>query len=192
MQHVCGQIIAALTEVPAGDRGDLYVVGVELATESPDERRVTATVAWNTRRHLEQRQGASSAQTRSRWEWSRFGFVEPEARVIAGSANDPMGAQLRRAWLEELGLWYADEMSDFAVTDEDPQIWDRFVSLTVDVVRHLHKAGELRSVVGHDVPVLLDAIYVNEDRQIQLNRMANPAVFHERLDRWAAKGLLDP
>jgi hypothetical protein len=73
------------------------------------------------------------------------------------------------------------------VTDQDPLIWEKFLSLVVGVVRELHE-GHLERVVGHEIPVLLDGMYFDRLAQIALNREANPSVFHERLDSWAAAG----
>jgi hypothetical protein len=95
------------------------------------------------------------------------------------------------AWLEEVGPWYADELRDLAVTDQDPEIWGRFLSLVVDLVRDLPASEELAGIIGHSVPVLLDASALDEAERTELNRSANRTAFHDDLDRWSAKGLLD-
>jgi hypothetical protein len=87
--------------VPIDDRSELYVVGLWLAPEMPDERRV--------------RSG------RSAFDWCVGNFVQPAAVVIADTATDPPGAVLCRRWSESEGLWYPDDGSDLAVTEEDPR-----------------------------------------------------------------------
>lgn len=81
-------------------------------------------------------------------------YVEPAAADVRSAESDPHGAILRHAWIEELGLWYDDDRADSAVTQEDPEIWDAFIALIVDVVRELHDSGRLR------VPLLIDAEYL--------------------------------
>jgi hypothetical protein len=61
----------------------VYVLALELVVEEPDNRRVTATAAWNTKTHLCAAQGRAAEVVRPHYEWSRFGFIRPEAAVIA-------------------------------------------------------------------------------------------------------------
>ena len=190
-RHLHVQMTRALRAIPKDARDDVYVVSLGLEPEVPDERRVIATLGWNTVTYLRERQASVGPGARRSCEWSRYGFVQPSAAVIADSKADPTGSDLRYAWLQELGLWYPDQLADVAVTEWDPEIWDRFVALVVNLVSALHKSGELGDIVGHSVPVLLDAPILDEEEGTELNRSANPSEFYDDLDRWSARGLLD-
>jgi hypothetical protein len=99
-RHLRHEVIRALRAIPQGDRADVYVIAIGLETEFPDERCVTAHVAWNTRAHLRARQAGLGPREQRGREWSRFGFAAPDAALIADTAGDPAGAQLlgRRTW----------------------------------------------------------------------------------------------
>ena len=184
-RHIENRLADAVLRVPIDVREELYVVGLWLAPELRDERRVTATMGWNTISDLRRR--AAGDPGAALFEWSVGNFVQPTAAVVADTLTDPPGAELRRRWLESEGLWYPDDRGDLAVTEEDPEIWDQFLALMVDIVRDWHASGELSRAVGRDVPVFLDAMGEDEDAIRELNRAANPPSLHALVDRWSTK-----
>ena len=54
----------------------------------------------------------------------------------------------------------------------------------VAAAQALHEEGLLEHIIGHDVPVLIDAELGNDRSMRELNRLANPKAFHARTDRW--------
>lgn len=188
VQHLQGSIVATIGAISRTERDGVYVIFLDLGVEDEDTRRVTLTVAWNTTRHLRAQQRLVEADQRRACEWVRYVFAEPEARVVGSTPED---VALRTAWLREAGLDYDDEHRALAVTSQDERIWDTFLASVVEIVRGLHADGSIARSLGHDVPVLLDAVHEDEEYVQELNRSANPHVFHVELDRWSARGYAD-
>lgn len=179
-----------LAAIPKAALPDVYVVSLMAYAADDDGRRPAATLAWNTWSHLKAEQAEASARLPVAsaidvsWilEWSYREFVEPEAGVIAVENRDLRGIELRRAWIEELGLWYEDDYADFALDEQDVDIRQQFLALIVGLVRDLHSRGRLR------VPFLIDVEYALDEERRALNRAANPAPLHAQLDRWSVRG----
>lgn len=188
MRHLRDAIVETIAGIPAEQRDDVYVIHLTLESPDDDNRRVIATVAWNTNQHLRAKQARAAANRPMRFEWFSLSFAEHRARVIGETDED---VELRTQWLKEAGLWYEDEHQDLAVTDQEPDIWDGFVSTIVDIAQALHADGTFERLLGRDVPVLLDTDLDDEDGLRVLNRRANPARFHPQLDRWSQRGLAD-
>jgi hypothetical protein len=186
--HLLRQTVAALESIPRADRWDVYVVSLLLATERNDNRRVIAVVSWNTARHLaHRRRDVHDEHLAFVCEISPYEFAGREAAIVGSAEHDPDGDRLRRAWLEDRGLWYADVDAGRAVIEKDPRIWNEFLEIVIDVARMLHHEGYLDRLLGGDRPVLIDAELEDDEDMRALNRLANPAGFHWALDQWATR-----
>ncbi len=122
-------------------------------------------------------------------EYLASSFAGRDAAIVFSDDYDPAGAELRFAWLDSLGLWYDDDRVDEAVDEEDPEIWEATLQAVVAAAQALHEEGLLEHIIGHDVPVLIDAELGNDRSMRELNRLANPKAFHARTDRWTARGV---
>jgi len=106
MRHLRTAIVETIAAIPAAQRDDVYAIHLTLESEDEDNRRVIATVAWNTVRHLRAKEARAAADQRLRFEWFPYSFAEPRARVIGATDED---VELRTQWLLEAGLWCEDE-----------------------------------------------------------------------------------
>jgi hypothetical protein len=170
----------ALEAVPAGDRTDVIAVQLDLRDEHEDSRRSEVVVAWNTEGHLRDMQRRSSKEHREDCEFNRLTWACPEADRVGG---DELGSRLLTGWLVERGLWY-DGDSDW---DVDLAIGDALFEVVVEAVSELHARGRLRQVLDHDIPVFVTGVDSSAEYLEDINQRANPARFHELLDRWSAK-----
>ena len=93
---------------------------------------------------------------------------------------------MRKAWIEDLGLWYSDEEEarDFEATlRRGNAITDEFVALVVAVVQSLHASGAIERAFGRPVPALIHDLEYREE-VADVNRSANPPGLVAEFDTW--------
>lgn len=87
--------------------------------------------------------------------------------IMCSPEEDTQGAAVRDAWSREAGVWYDHGADDpTLVWDEDKGDWtggltEAFASEVAHGVAELRRSGELRIVLGCDVPV-----FVHEGRDV--------------------------
>ena len=125
-QHHVWRTVEGLpyTVLPVDGR-EITSVCLRLGSSGADRRVLTVAVVWNE------------------------GQI---AGVIGDPMDDPDGAELCRAWLDELGLWYADDAPDAAAKTADLAIRDAFHRLAVRVARGIRRSTR------ESPPVLVDGV----------------------------------
>lgn len=165
-------ILNALRRIPEDVRADIYVVSLYVYDEEDDPRRPTVTVGYNT---VEQwKATAAQAWSSEEAKWNYAFWLQNELACF-GETGSPSQRWVS-AWIKGLGLWYSD-----AEEDADPdrtgelawQITSRFVDACCEVVRRLHSSGDLKTIFGHALPVLVHELEY-DDEIAEQNEAANP------------------
>jgi hypothetical protein len=183
-RHLLQGTVDVLDGVSPDIRDDVYVVHLMIWPEDNDMRNIVVDVAWNTRQHLRRQQEEPGAHA-FLCEIDPYGFVEPSAVRLGSEAGDGTGADLRRKWLEEAGLWYVEPRAHFI--NDGLNVWDHMLEIVVGLAQALHEGGHFARIFGHDVPVLINAELGDEELLRQINRDANPDKFFPLLDRWTSR-----
>lgn len=194
--HVREKLLAAIGEVPREDVPDLYVISLWLEDQEDDPRRPVVRVGYNTERKVVA--STPSATTPRKPEPSDAFTFDFRATDIASDAAearwnfafwlqnclvpifdetaDADGQRLLERWAKEAGLWYSDEDEAHdlnAAVARGQRLTNTLVNVLVDVVRDLHRGGELARSLGRPVPVLIHELEYYEEIARQ-NEAANP------------------
>jgi len=192
-RHVFDEICRAVEQVTPDAAADVYVVSLLVYDEEDDPRLPTVTVGYNTEARA--RECTPSRGEAPKWpvasdageaRWNFAFWLQNELAVVADSEQDPDGAQLRRTWIEGLGLWYSDEEeeADFeGVGERAGRITEEFVALAVRVVERLHATGVVERAFGRPIPVLIHELEYYEEIAEQ-NGRANPPALVADFTRW--------
>jgi hypothetical protein len=131
------------------------------------------TVGFNTESDVAHETGAySTDEDEARWNYACW--RQNELAVVCGSASDPAGARLREEWARAHGLWYELEPGEQAIFNERGEPLTRaFVELLVEVVRRLHREGDVERTFGRAIPVLIHELEYYDEIATQ-NLAANP------------------
>jgi hypothetical protein len=133
--HVAARVEQVLCDVPASARKDVYIVSAWLGED------LTASIGWNTSRHVRARR---AGDTRFAWgvlEWSRWEFECPSASVLCDPLEDPLGFALCCRWLAQ------------AEPDDEHAA---FRSLIDDVMHDMHRDGRIAAALGHAVALIVE------------------------------------
>ena len=129
------------------------MVSLLVYDEDDDPLMPTVTVSYNT-----ETQVRTFDEDEARWNYAFW--LHEELALVADSAEDPDGAELRDAWI-------ADGARAEQVTED-------FVDLVVRVVQRLHEEGVIERVFERPIPVLVHELEYYEEIAEQ-NERANPA-----------------
>jgi hypothetical protein len=131
--HVAVCVEHVLRAVPASAREDVYIVSAWLGED------LTASIGWNTSRHVRARRAGGSRFAWGVLEWSRWEFECPSACVVCSPCEDPLGFALCRAWR--------------AQTEDAPAA---FRALIDGVIHDMHRDGRIAAALGHAVALIVE------------------------------------
>jgi hypothetical protein len=174
-------VVQALDAIPGDEREGIYVVSLLVYDEDDDPRLPTVTIGFNTEADVAK--STSTDEHEARWNYAFW--RQNELAIICDSGTDSLGANLRDQWAKQEGLSY--ELAD----GEDPLFNERgeplteaFVQLLVDMVRRLHRDGDIERTFGRSIPVLIHELEYYEQIASQ-NLAANPpGIVPDDFVRW--------
>ena len=134
-EHVAACVEQVLRAVPASARKDVYIVSAWLGED------LTASIGWNTSRHVRARRPFDSRFAWGVLEWSRWEFECPSACVVCDPVEDPLGFALCDRWRASVGP--GDERAAFR-------------SLIDGVLHDMHRDGRIAAALGHAVALIVD------------------------------------
>jgi hypothetical protein len=167
-------VARALNEVDAEDARDAYALSFWVLDEEDDARLTTFVVGFNTETRVREQSPHASDEAEARWNfafWLQNEFVavardwEPRA--------DSEGVALRKQWIEELGLWYADDDESEESLRLAAELYDQFFELAARVVRRLHDSGAVERAFRRPLPVVIHDLE-HDDSTADASRAANP------------------
>jgi len=130
--------------------------------------------------------GPDPASDESEARWNYAFFLQTEVAIVGDPARDPAGARLVEAWAKDQGYWYSDEEEDAdfdATVERAERLTEAFVALTVKAVKQLHEQGDVRSVFGRTLPLLIHELEYYDEIADQ-NVAANPPGAADDFARW--------
>jgi hypothetical protein len=133
--HVAACVEQVLQDVPASARKDVYIVSAWLGED------LTASIGWNTSRHVRARRPLHSRFAWGVLEWSRWEFECPSASVVCDPLEDPLGFALCCHWLAQ------------AEPDDEHA---SFRALIDDVMHDMHRDGRIAAALGHAVALIVE------------------------------------
>ncbi|WP_164494578.1 hypothetical protein, partial [Streptomyces sp. ADI92-24] len=181
---------SALASIPAAEAQDIYVVSFFIDNEADDPRQPTLTIGYNTEAQFRHTIADASDEAEARWNYAFW--LQNELTVIADLTRDPEGAAARHQWISELGLWYDHEPTQ-------PDDWMKTIGPTaalieanfnqtcVQLARHLHDDGVIKSALGKQVPVVLHELEYYEGIA-RRTEAANPSGLADDFTAWVHNG----
>lgn len=192
-EHMRAKILGALETIPADDRAHVYVVSLYVSDIDDDPRRPTIQVGYNTEHQVaactpaegrKPKWPVASDAAEARWNYAFW--LQNSLTVIGDEDTDRVGADAREAWAKQRGFWYSDkeEEHDLAAALEkaEPMTYE-FVAMAVEVVRDLHRTGEVVRLFGRAVPLLIHELEYY-DQIAEQNESANPPDLVADFSRW--------
>lgn len=185
--HLHERSLAALSSLTHEHRRDTYVVSFLLGEEDGDGRRLTMTVGTNTEARValalkatpasEGRRarrvdgmGVPSSADEARWNFAFW--LQDELVVCCDRDVDPVGADLRDAWVRDAGWWY----DDWEAPEADRlclAIGLVFNERCATVARRLHGDGDVERLFGRPVPIVVHEVE-HDHHLVERNLAANP------------------
>lgn len=178
--HIHERVLAALDAIPAEERPDIYVVSLFVYDRDDDPRKPTVTVGFNTETQVTANLPVEADFTRassdSEARWNFAFWLQNQLVVVCDEEGDPLGAQLRDAWIRDSGLWFdLDDPDAQPMFDERGEpITATFVALLVELIKRLHGDGEVERIFGRPIPVIIHELEYY-DQIADQNLEANPA-----------------
>jgi hypothetical protein len=192
-EHAFRLVAEALDGVDAAEARNVYALSLLPWPEDDDPRRNVITLGFNTEARvaaaLAGATGAGVVPTdalEARWNyafWLRNSLVE-----IGRAGADDVGAELRTAWMQSLGLWYSDQEAEAdleAAMERAASFGDHFWELTVRLAQELFSAGVVERALGRVVPILVHEFEYHADIA-EYTRAANPPGLADGFLRWIA------
>jgi hypothetical protein len=177
-------VARALNSVAPDDARDVYAVSLWVNDEEDDARRTTFVVGFNTEARVREVTPQAWDEEEARWNFAHW--LQNELVVVAGGyegSEDAEGLALRRRWIEELGLWYADDGESDESYRKGGEIYDQFFALAVRLVKRLHDSGVVERAFGRPLPVVIHELEYC-DEITEYNRAANAPELIEDFLRW--------
>lgn len=133
------------------DRGDVYVLVLQLFCEQDDGRRPVLELRWNTEAHHATQPPSSNPGRAARQRWN-YGFFVAERPVEIGLGGD----DLRRDWVAALGGGYSDaQRDDDLAIEADIATYHAAIDAMIAMVRDAHSSGLIEQTFGPPIPVLI-------------------------------------
>ena len=191
---------------------DVYALGFLISLEDQDLRLPTVGLVYNTSRQWEEStagvlskftDGTSAERLEgireeTKWHfdyWLQHGlWIRDELTVVAksryGTRLDPVGASLRRTWIDGLNLWYTDEEED-ADLDRTIQMGGQITAIfdthCVRVAQRLHTEGTIEARFGRAIPIVFHGPE-REYHEAWCARDANPSGLAREFEQYVLKG----
>jgi hypothetical protein len=149
------------------------VVSLLVYDEEDDPRKPTVTVGFNAEEDVALTVARSwTDEQEARWNYAFW--RQNELAILCDSRADPDGAALRETWARESGLWYElTEGEDAVFNERGAPLTNAFVQGLVDVVRRMHRNGDVEQIFGRTIPVLIHELEYYDEIAAQ-NLAANP------------------
>lgn len=114
--------------------------------------------------------GVPSDADEARWNFAFW--LQDELEVCGDRGLDPVGADLRDAWVRDAGWWYDDW--------EAPEADRLCLAISLDfaercatVARRLHADGDVERLFGRPIPIVVHELE-DDERTVERNLAANP------------------
>jgi hypothetical protein len=165
------------------DRGETYVVSVWVTDEGADPRLPAVRVGHNTETAAQAAVDSASSELEARWNFAFY--LQDELAFISDDETDPVGARLRREWIEQKLGAGRQEAEVFTAEDD---ILNSFIHLLVRVVQRVHADGVVTETFGRPIPVLIHELEYY-DAILEQNLRANPPETMAGFGAWFDDGL---
>jgi len=168
--YIYERVRAALHTIPASNRSDVYVVSLFVYDEEDDPRRPTITVGFNTDSFV------GEGDDEERWNYAMY--PQNELATLFDSTRDPDGAGVRQ---HAMGVVAYEFPGDDATARQVTTPW--FVSNTVFAARRLHDEGDIVTIFGRPIPVIVHELEYYDEIAMH-NLAANPPGVADDFIRW--------
>ena len=188
-EHVHRRLTAGLLDAAATRPDDVYALSLYWSYEEDEPSRPRLELAWNTEARVRWVLAHEHPhdEDEARWNyayWTVAQTAEPLA-VVGDSDDDPEGAALRHAWLDDLGLVPEPEDDTDAYELWRPAVEDAFLDLCVTAATRLHVSGVVLAALGRPVPVIVHELEY-DDSDVQRTLAANPPGLADGFAAWVA------
>ena len=182
--HIYETVVQKLAELPENIAADAYAVGLPIAGID-DPRSSYLALFVNTEEQVARSKDRAASPGEARWNSAHW--LQEPMWLILESEEDPVGARLRREWVEQLGLWFTDEEEDEAdwewLDERAGGIDSAFRELVTGVIQRLHADGVLVPIFGRAIPVIMNEHDAGDELAVR-NEDANPSDLVREFAAW--------
>ncbi|MFF7752861.1 hypothetical protein ACFZCP_27270 [Streptomyces sp. NPDC007971] len=182
--HLLEAATGVLERFPEELKPEIYALSFRIWRVDDDDRRPYVAIGYNTETQYE-REKRPEDPGEARWNyacWLLDGF-----EMLGNVPEDPAGARLYAAEVEDLGLWFEDDDSEEDQDIRRELLQEHFAGACIELARRLHADGRIEKVLGRPLPVVIFDMYC-PGWELEATEAANPPALIEDFVRWQRAG----